>query len=185
MAREALKLVHHHPGRLRLRAIAFERDEGRVARVRARLDAMPGVVSFEHRATTGSVLVVYQPGLVEPDALVAAIAEAAELDLPRDEPRDPDKPALVAIEVGREINAAVADLTGARADLKTLVPGGLVALATYAFVQQKGERLPRWDNLLYWGWSIFRDLHRDAFVKQEPAPAPSAAAEPEEPEGTR
>jgi len=179
MAREALKLVHHHPGRLRLRAIAFEKDADRVARVRTRLDAIPGIVSCEHRATTGSLLVVYQPGLVEPDVIVGAIAAAADLDLPRDEPRNPDKPALIAIEVGREINAAVADLTGARADLKTLVPGGLAALATYAFVQQKGERLPRWDNLLYWSWSIFRDLHRDAF-KPEPSAAPAApSSDPE------
>jgi hypothetical protein len=175
MAREALKLVHHHPGRLRLRAIAFEHDTARVERVRARLDAMPGVVSFEHRPTTGSVLVVYQPGLVEPDVIVAAVAEAGDLDLPRDEPRDPNKPALVAVEVGREINAAIADLTGARADLKTLVPGGLAALATYAFVQQKGERLPRWDNLLYWSWSIFRDLNRDAFKDPQPRAAEPVA----------
>ena len=184
MSREALKLVHHHPGRLRLRAMAFEKDAELVERVRARLDAVPGIVSVEHRKSTGSLLVVYQPGLVEPDVIVGAIAAAADLELPRDEPRDPDKPALVAIEVGREINAAVAELTGARADLKTLVPGGLVALATYAFFQQKGERLPRWDNLLYWSWSIFRDLHRDAFQKQSPAseqsPAPSV-----DPEATR
>jgi hypothetical protein len=184
MAREALKLVHHHPGRLRLRAIAFEKDLERVERVRARLDAIPGIVSCEHRPTTGSLLVVYQPGLVEPDVIVGAIAAAAELDLPRDEPRNPNAPALVAIEVGRELNAAVADLTGARADLKTLVPGGLAALATYAFVQQKGERLPRWDNLLYWSWSIFRDLHRDVLAP-DPKPtsvAPPAPTDPEESE---
>jgi hypothetical protein len=179
MAREALQLVHHHPGRLRLRAIAFENDVERVERVRARLDAIPGIVSFEHRATTGSLLVVYQPGLVEPDVIVAAIAAAADLDLPREERRDPDKPALIAIEVGREINAAVADLTGARADLKTLVPGSLAALAAYAFVQQRGERLPRWDNLLYWSWSIFRDLHRDAFKPVPPAAPADRVSSPE------
>lgn len=156
----------------------FEKDLDRVERVRARLDALPGVVSVEHRASTGSLLVLYQPGLVEPDAVVAAVASAADLDLPREEQRDPNAPALVAIEVGREINAAVADLTGARADLKTLVPAGLLGLAGFAFMQQRGARLPRWDNLVYWSWSIFRDLHRDAFQTAEET-APPAAPEPD------
>ena len=164
--REALQLVHHHPGRLRLRASVFEKDAPALAGVRARLDALSGIVEVAHTATTGSILVAYQPGMIEPDTIVAAVAEAADLDLPRDEPRDPRRPALIAIGVGRELNAAVEELTGYRTDLRSIVPAGLAALAVYSFLNGK-DPLPRWDNLLYWSYSIFRDLNRKAIADGE------------------
>jgi hypothetical protein len=41
-----------------------------------------------------------------------------------------------------------------------MVPAALAGVAAYAFVAQKGKRLPRWDNLVYWSYSIFQTLHR-------------------------
>lgn len=166
-AREALQLVHHHPGRLRLRATAFEKDAPALAAVRARVDGWTGVVDVVHTAATGSLLIVYQPGLVEPDEIVAAVAESADLDLPRDEPRDPRRPALIAIGVGRELDAAVEELTGRRADLASVVPAALAGIAAYSWFKHPDTRLPRWDNLLYWSYNIFRDLNRKAIVDGE------------------
>ena len=168
MSRDALELVHHHPGRLRVRALVFETDPACVARVRERLDALPGVEKVEHTARTGSLLVAYQPGMIEPDRLIAAIAEAAALDLPREVPRSPRKPALVAVGVTREIDSIVAELTGGRADLRTLVPAGLAALSAFAWMRQKGERLPRWDNLLYWSYAMFTGLNHDVLDAAPP-----------------
>jgi hypothetical protein len=164
-SREALQLVHHHPGRLRVRATVFEKDAPALAAVRARLDALPGILEVGHTATTGSLLVAYQPGMVEPDTIVAAIAEAADLDLPREEARDPRRPALIAIGVGRELNAAVEELTGRRADLGSLVPAALAGIAAYSWLKHEDSRLPRWDNLLYWSYSIFRDLNKRAIAE--------------------
>lgn len=164
-SREALQLVHHHPGRLRVRATVFEKDAPALAAVRARLDSLPGILDVAHTATTGSLLVAYQAGMVEHDTIVAAIADAAELDLPRDEPRDPRRPALVAIGVGRELNAAVEELTGRRADLGSLVPAALAGIAAYSWLKHEDSRLPRWDNLLYWSYSIFRDLNKRAIAE--------------------
>jgi hypothetical protein len=150
--RESIELVHHHPGRLRLRASVFLGADEVVVVVRARLDALPGITEVEHAPKTGSLLVLYEPGLVEPDEIVAAVAEAADLDGPAEKVRDPKKPALVAIGVGRELNSAVTQLTGGRADLKTLVPAAMMGLGAVSFIVGKGPRLPRWDNLLYWGY---------------------------------
>jgi hypothetical protein len=158
--REALQLVHHHPGRLRLRARAFLDHVETVADVRDRLEEMPGVVSIEHNPRTGSLLLVYEPGIVEPDVLVAAVADAAGLDLPREIPRDANKPAIVTIEVMRELNGAVQELTGRRVDLKTVVPAALMGVAFYSFAKHPDSRLPRWDNLVWWSYSLFHNFFR-------------------------
>jgi len=50
-------------------------------------------------------------------------------------------------------------VTGGRADLRGIVPAALAGLAIYSFIEEK-NRMPRWDNLLYWGFNIFTLLHR-------------------------
>jgi hypothetical protein len=156
--REALALIHHHPGRLRVRAEAFRAGDA-ADRVRAALDAEPGITAILHNPKTGSLLVEYQPGHADPEELLRCIAEAADLDMPTDERPRGKEPALVAIDTTRELNELVHELTGQRADLRTLVPAGMAALAVYSFAVQ-GDRLPRWDNLLYWSYNIFSQLHR-------------------------
>jgi hypothetical protein len=60
----------------------------------------------------------------------------------------------------QELNSIAAELTGYRADLRSLVPAGLAALSAYSFAVSKEPRLPRWDNLLWWSYSIFLNHHR-------------------------
>ncbi len=172
--REALELVHHHPGRLRARAEAFRTaGDPAVSRVRERLEAIPGVTRFQHNPRTGSVLVEYQPGLVEPDAVLAAMADSAGIDRFR-EGQGPRvrAPALIAIDAARELNAIAYELTGWRADLRSMVPASLAALAAYSFANHKDERLPRWDNLLYWSYNIFLSLHQREIRDVADAPVP-------------
>jgi hypothetical protein len=171
-SREVLALVHHHPGRLRVRADAFREgregserreDQGDVVdRVRAALDAEPGISTVSHNVRTGSLLVEYEPGLADPEIILSRIAEAAGLERPSDElPAAGKKPALIAIDAAREANAIVADLTGEQTDLRSLVPMGMAALAVFSFaISSHEERIPRWDNLLYWSYNIFSQLHR-------------------------
>lgn len=172
--REPLELVHHHPGRLRLRAEALRADEAG-ERVKAALLALPGITAIAHKTRTGSVLIEYQPGLVDVEELVARVAEAAGLALPLDE-HDPrakrSSPALVAIGAARELNAVVHELTGYRAELRTLVPAAMAAAAAYSFATKKEDRLPRWDNLLYWSYNIFTQLHRREIDDTEPPRKP-------------
>ncbi len=173
VSREALQLVHHHPGRLRVRADRFRVDLAVVATVEAGLARMRGVTRSEHNQRTGSLLVEYQPGVAEPEAILAFVADTADLDRYAPKPAVPVEPGLVAIEAVRELNAITYELTGKRMDLRTIVPAGLAGLAAYAFLDQEGQRLPRWDNLLYWSYNIFVQLHRSD-VEIESAPPPAA-----------
>jgi hypothetical protein len=178
--REVLSLIHHHPGRLRVRAAAF-REGGAAARVRAALEATPGITALSHNARTGSLLVEYQPGLADPEAILARIAAAAGLGMPADDERARHKePALLAIEVTREVNEIIHEVTGYRADLRALVPAGMAVLAGYSLYAHKESKLPRWDNLLYWSYNVFTQLHRREIEAAAAAPRspPEGAVEP-------
>ena len=160
--REPLEIAHHHPGRLRVRADALVDALDVVQRIRESLDAEPGILSVKYTAQTGSLLVQYEPGLADADDIILRIAEAADLDPPLDEATLRERrarPALLAIGATRELNRLTEEVTGGRADLRSIVPAALAGLAIYSFVEEK-QRLPRWDNLLYWGFNIFTMLHK-------------------------
>jgi hypothetical protein len=117
------------------------------------------------------VLVAYEPGLVEPDAIAARIAETAQLISPFD-PRAAKpvfRPAGALIEGTRELNAIAEELTGGRVDLRSIVPAALAGAAAYSFAFGKGPRLPRWDNLLWWSYSVFHSLHAREIADQPSA----------------
>jgi hypothetical protein len=158
---EVLELVHHHPGRLRVRAEVLRNDTELAARVTSALDGVLGITRVTHNARTGSVLVEYEPGMVEPDAIAERIAQTAQLISPFD-PRAAKpvfRPASALIDGTRELNAIAQELTGGRADLRSIVPAALAGAAAYSFAFGKGPRLPRWDNLIWWSYSVFASLH--------------------------
>lgn len=175
--REALSLIHHHPGRIRLRADAFRAGDA-AGRARAALEAMPGITRVTHNAHTGSLLIEYQPGLADSEAILERVAAATGLDVPDEDAREQRRePAIVAIDTARELNDIVHEVTGYRADLRAIVPAGLAALAAYSFVASDHEKMPRWDNLLYWSYNIFSQLHRREIEARSdaahtPAPPP-------------
>jgi Heavy metal associated domain 2 len=180
-AREPLELVHHHPGRLRLRSEAF-RGAVAVDEVRSALE-IPGITRVSHSDRTGSLLIEYQPGLADAEVIIAAIVAAAGLDPPAEDVNAARRrePAVAAVDAARELNEIVYELTGYRAELRTLVPIGLSALAAYSFVYHKDARLPRWDNLLYWSYNIFSQLHRREIDQPRPDEAPGG--KPRAPDG--
>lgn len=160
--REHLELAHHHPGRLRVRADALIGAPDLARTVQAALDAIPGIVAVRYTAQTGSFLVEYEPGLADADEVILRIADAAGLAPPVDEATlraERARPALLAIGATKELNRLTEELTGGRADLRALVPAALAGLAAYSFLEEK-NRMPRWDNLLYWGFNIFTMLHK-------------------------
>jgi Heavy metal associated domain 2 len=162
---EPLRLIHHHPGRLRMRADAFRYDEP-LARVAA--EAQPGVERVATNGFTGSLLVEYVPGRVEPGAILAAVADAAGLagvvdaDTLR---RNAPDPAIGIIRAVKKVDALLREVSGGRARLGTVVPGVLLATAMVQLLRHPVS--PRWDNLAYWGYSIFRDLHLNHIIREE------------------
>lgn len=157
--RRSIHLAHHHPGRVRLRSKAFLG----VGSAHAALDALrneSGVEAVEHRPITGSLLVRYVPGQIHADEILARAAEAHGLVVSDEPAPDPsDLPRLV-LDASRELNELVCRVTGQRIDARGVVPLGLAGLAGYSLLVKK-DRLPRWDNLAYWAFVIFTQLHRE------------------------
>ena len=177
---EALEVVHHHPGRLRVRAVALRDDDVVAARVRAAMEGRPGVTRVFHQRRTGSILVEYEPGMAEPEGILTQLALAAGLALPAPAARPSvATSARFAIDATRELNAIAYELSGWRADLRTIVPAGLAAIAAYSFVKKK-DRLPRWDNLLYWSYNVFVGLHQEEIRRSAHIAAATETAPPME-----
>lgn len=162
-----LELAHHHPGRLRVRSDALRQTthdrsaKERCDRVRSFVGGMSGVRSVRLNPESGSVLVEYEPGEIDPDVLIDGAAHAAGLEVARmDESGSPrrTRPAAVAIDAARSLNRKIDEATDGRADLSDLVPLVMTGVAVYSFIVEK-DRLPRWDNLAWWAYSLFKDLH--------------------------
>jgi Heavy metal associated domain 2 len=149
-----LRIAHHHPGRLRVRAEAFVGSAPCAEKVRSELVRMRGVRSVGHDARTGSLLVEYEPRDINANELLARIEELSGIDLVDDAP-SPGNASLRIRQFMRKLDCATRSFTGSRLDLGVLVPGGLVGVAVYSFFKSSHTRLPRWDNLAYWAYSIF------------------------------
>jgi len=161
-----------------MRADAFIDARELAARVMEALAAMPGVRGSQHTARTGSVLVEYTPGLVEPDSILSVAAETAGLDGIIDEMlegRPPVDAAGIVIETVRGVDRVTRELTGGRANLPLLVPTALAGAAVYSLVKDlNGPRFPRWDNLAWWAYSAFLQWHRSEIERARTTPEADA-----------
>lgn len=166
-ADEALLLVHHHPGYVRIRAGAFlhpDADSPIVSSARTAAEAAPGFRSWSLNPGTGSVVIKYDPGGVEVDDLLKYIAKRAGFRGVEISARGKtNRRELVSgfIDEVRNVNRAVSELTGERADLRELVPFALVAVSVVSFiVNDERGRLPHWFGALYRSYRIFYQWHR-------------------------
>lgn len=171
-----LTVAHHHPGRLRLRSRALEGAAGapHANDASVALRAIGGVRDVRSDAQTGSLLVTYDPKLVRPDAITETVVRSTGIAVEsgRPKPGDEDRFAYIAIDVVREVNTLMQELTHHRADLRVLVPGMLAALSAWSLAE-KGAQLPKWDNLLYWSYSVFMavndpEVRRSAARQERP-----------------
>jgi hypothetical protein len=172
---EPLWVVHHHPGRLRVRAPAFRQDEALVGAVRRAVDGIVGVSRSVYSATSGSLLVEYEPAEVSVGELLALLIEAGGFAGAVDESdrrRSPRAPGDAVLGGAERLSQTIAELSGGRADLRLLVPLALASVSAYSLLRGPGPRLPRWDNLLWWSYSLFTDLHRRAERDQTEPPLP-------------
>jgi hypothetical protein len=148
-------LVYHHPGRLRLRGDVLERSVGTAARLSEAVTRIDGVGRVVHNRASGSLLVEYAPDRVDADAILGAVADAGvRLE---DRPRRPDA-SRVVVNAARDLNAHVGEATRGAADLHGVVSFALGVGAITSLMLARQPRWPRWDNLLYWSYTFFRDV---------------------------
>jgi hypothetical protein len=171
---ERLRLVHHHAGYLRARANAFIEgtgDNAALAAARAAAESTAGFRRWSHNPKTGSVVVEYEPGAVEPDDLLKHMAASAGLNgIEHNLALGMNREELVRVFMDsvQEVNRVVREATGGAADLRELVPMGLLLTSAVSFVlhDQRG-RLPRWDSALYRAYRIFFNWHRRELRERE------------------
>jgi copper chaperone CopZ len=67
-------LVHHVPGRLRLRSAALKGDARAGEEIKERLAAIAGIRSLTVNPKTGSLLLEYDPAVIAPERIVGLLA---------------------------------------------------------------------------------------------------------------
>lgn len=166
-ARPTLRLVHHHAGYLRVQADAFVAAAGdgvALAAARAATEAVPGVRSWSHRPDTGSVVITYDPAVVEADDLLKHAAKAAGLGgVENAIRRRMNRQEVVStfLDAVQGVNGVVRQLAAERADLRELVPVALAVTSVVSFILNEDRgRLPQWSNALYHSYRIFMHWHR-------------------------
>src|SRR5262245_14289717 len=116
-AHETLEVVHHIPGRVRLRIPAT----ANAARLSDAVSALPGVRSAVWSPLTRGLLVLYDPERADEAAIVAAIADHAHVEIasPDQAPGNGHRP-TVAGTVTSLFSAVDARVTGATGGAVTL-----------------------------------------------------------------
>jgi hypothetical protein len=154
----SLSVVHHHPGRLRMRTEAFLDAAFAAERTRIGLARTPGVRAAAHDGRTGSLLVEYAPAAIDVEELIARVEELSGLRVRAPQQRH----ASVAPKIWRAMQRTdrmVQEATRGRFDLGIIVPTSLAVLSVYSFFRGSHVRLPRWDSLVFWAYSVFVHAH--------------------------
>jgi len=164
---EPLRLVHHHPGYVRIRAGAFlqpKDDCPIVTAAQTAAEAVPGFRSWSLNPKTGSVVIQYDPGALGADDLLKHIAKSAGLrGVENATSNKMNREELVSafLDSVQGINRIVSQLTDGRADLRELGPVALAAISVVSFVlNDERGRLPQWSSALYHSYRVFMQWHR-------------------------
>jgi copper chaperone CopZ len=75
----AIDVVQQIPGRLRFRAAGLKGDAGASVQAKDRLAQIAGVKAVKANASTGSLLVEYDPAAVSPGRIIDALSAPAEV----------------------------------------------------------------------------------------------------------
>jgi len=175
-ADEPLRLVHHHPGYLRVRAAVFlgvDDASHIVAAARTAAESVPGFRSWSLNPKTGSAVIEYEPGAVEPDDLLKHVAKSAGLrgvEVATRHKTTRQEVVSSFLDKVQGANQTVNHLTGGRADLRELIPAALAVVSVISFIENDyRSRLPHWMSALYRGYRIFMQWHRPEVRTRERA----------------
>jgi len=166
----AVAVAHAVPGRARLRVDAVRGDAHLARDVEKRLAAVDGVTGVHANATTGSVVVHlarrHASWLDDVGAIVQGLApivahrdsEHAIADFRRRHAGHRRHPRHGVTSFFRDVNAGVASSVGG-VDLTLLLPAALVVLGLGSFVSSERTALPRWYELIWFGFGTFMMLN--------------------------
>ena len=174
MSHKSLRIVHHHPGYVRVAADLFvgpETKNSPVHSVHVMAEDTPGFRSWSHNPKTGSIVFQYDTGVTDIDDVLKHIVKKADLDgVDNDVHKKLYRKDVIRgfIHAVEDVNKIVSLALEEKADLREMVPLGLVAVSVVSFIlNDKRGRLPTWDSALYRSYRIFLNWHRQEIRSDE------------------
>lgn len=150
-----VQTIHAIPGRLRFRVPSLTEDVAGCKQVVKQLPQIQGVEKVAVTPLTGSVLIQYKVGEVEPEFLFAALVKLLDLE---DEMDAPCRPALAAElrTMGESLNRAVYERTGGLVDLWTAMMIVLAGVGIHQMIRNPARAFPAGFTLVWWGINSMR-----------------------------
>jgi hypothetical protein len=174
---QGAKIIHHIPGRLRVRLPRSQRDAPLLRELEKFCQSLGGVQQVEINPVTGSLLVHYAPesheqirsllrsqteGFDQALEMGGADQLADKIEREADFLAAHSEVALGLIEVVKALNREIRLATDNTVDLKVLLPAGL---AVWAFLKHGIEAsTPLWVTLAIFSFNSFVSLHRPTTV---------------------
>lgn len=151
----AIRVVHHMPGRLRLRVPARAQEM-----VADALRSAPGIRSASWSPRTGRFLILYDPEHTTAQDILDPLRELGDL-AETGSPQREREPTVGAAVVGTvsEIDHRVRRSTRGMLALGTLVPTALALWAVAEIFRGRVGPL-RWTSALWYAHGLFRDYSR-------------------------
>jgi hypothetical protein len=159
---DRLCVVHHFPGRFRVRAERFRASPEVAKKVMETVEGEDGVLELRASPLTGSLVVLYDTSRIQLPSLIHTILAAGnfsgvQADSAIDGVPSESGGQRIRTAVGR-FNDAIQSGTRGRLDLRTAAPGTLAGLGLLSFLF--GRRpLPAWYDLLFWSFVTFTNLN--------------------------
>jgi len=153
----ALTVVHALPGRVRLRLPATADDEGLTQAV----SALDGVIGCTWSPRTRSLLVRYEPRVIEAATIADEVADHAGIDapaLPSNGHAESPPLKLVVPALFAQANQRVAAATRGTLDIASSIPLLLVGWAALELVRGRTAPLA-WSSALWYAHGLFRDYN--------------------------
>jgi hypothetical protein len=192
MATQAIQVVHFLPGRVRVKLPGLKGNIALAREVQHRLAAIDGIQHVEVSPITGSVLVLYNPGIAASFTLESLNAEAVSSlmiladalglsleDIDMDELQRwlhatqngtrPGTPAALESGVGAwfsSVQAGVVQTTSGLGDLRTLIPLTLCFLGFRSLLLTEPLTFPSWYDYLWFAFGTYVALNPTRPVRE-------------------
>ncbi len=172
-------IVHAIPGRVRVRLGRTLRSPQTMETLSGLLAQMEGVHNVRTNSSTGSLLLEYDPQVVDLEQLyVAAAAANVTIVVPGVATQaSPEEITPLAKGINSAVgrfDRAVSDFSGGKIDLKTLFPLGLAAAALRQIASSGGNvTAAPWYALLWYSFETFNRYNgrKQGRTSEEPEPS--------------
>jgi hypothetical protein len=146
------EVSHSIPGRIRFRVPSIESGAGsQIRTVRNELPKIPEIHSVEADTRTGSILVHYKSGGIDPQIICGLLIRIFGLE--NELTHRPDSTVQKEIKyVGDAVNQAIYNSTAGALDLTSAFFILCVSLGLYKILIQNDRSLPGGINLLWWAY---------------------------------